>query len=447
MAFFLSYRRPRRFVGVGNVSCKRVSTPIARRVAGREQGIVQGSNYDDVRRHNLAVILRLVHRGGASSRARLTQASGLNRSTVAALVGELAELGLVEEREPDSTNRVGRPSPIVTVSERVVALAVNPEIDAVTIGIVGLDGRVHRRIRYPTERSPTVTEAVNIAAAVIEGMRGELDSAFRVVGIGVAVPGLVRAEDGLVRHAPHLGWVDAPLPEMLEQATGYPVRAANDASLGALAERYFGAGAGMTDVIYLNGGASGIGGGLVVGGTAVGGAAGYAGEFGHTRVSASDRTDSAGIAGTLEAEVTRSELLVVLGLAGADADELEQALLASDSPAVRAEVNRQLDFLAVALAGVINILNPQVVVLGGFLAALHAVDPDRLEAAVSSMALPASFAGVRVTAARLGSNLLMIGAAELAFERLLEDPVGVMAALSPPDPAASPSPPRSSPRE
>jgi len=385
---------------------------------------MQGSSHDDVRRRNLSAILRLVHRGGAASRSQLTRLTGLNRSTIAALVGELADLGLVEEREPDATHRVGRPSPIVAVSGRVVALAVNPEIDAVTVGIVGLDGSVHRRIRHPTERSPSVTEAVSIAGAVIEGMRGELEPAFRVVGIGVAVPGLVRAHDGLVRHAPHLGWVDAPLTEMLERATGYPVRAANDAGLAAMAERYFGAGRGMADVIYLNGGASGIGGGMIVGGNAVGGVAGYAGEFGHTRVSASDRTDSAGIAGTLEAEVTRRELLDALGLVSADADELEQALLASDSPVVRAEVDRQQGHLAVALAGAVNILNPQLVVLGGFLAALHAVDPERLLAAVSSMALGASCGSVRISAAELGSNLLMIGAAELAFERLLDNPNG-----------------------
>ena len=191
-----------------------------------------------------------------------------------------------------------------------------------------------------------------------------------------------------------------------------------------MAERYFGAGKGLTDLIYLNGGASGIGCGMIVGGTVVGGVAGYAGEFGHTRVSGSDRTDSAGITGTLEAEVTRKGLLDALGLASADADELEQALLAADSPVVRAEVNRQLDYLAVALAGAINILNPQLVVLCGFLASLLAVDPERLRTAVSSMALGASFGSVRVSAAQLGSNLLMIGAAERAFERLLDDPSG-----------------------
>jgi predicted NBD/HSP70 family sugar kinase len=366
----------------------------------------------------------LVHRGGPASRAHLTRVTGLNRSTISALVGELVELGLVSERNPDSTKLAGRPSPIVVVSEQVVALAVNPEIDAVTIGLVGLDGNVIRRIRYPTERSPSVTEAVNIAAAVIDGMRGEFESGLRVAGIGVAVPGLVRARDGLVRHAPHLGWVDAPLAEMLQEATGFPVFAANDASLGVMAERYFGAGEGMTDLIYLNGGASGIGGGLIVGGVAVGGIGGYAGEFGHTRVSASTQTDSAGFPGTLEAEVTRRRLLDVLDLTEADADELERALLASTSPRVRAEVNRQIDYLAVALAGAVNILNPQLIVLGGFLASLHAVDPDRLRAAMVALSLGASADTVAVSASRLGHNLLMIGAGELAFEGLLADPAG-----------------------
>lgn len=386
---------------------------------------MQGSSHDDVRRHNLSVLLRLVHRSGAASRSQLTRLTGLNRSTIAALVAELVERGLVVESEPSATNQVGRPSPIVSISERVVALAVNPEIDAVTIGIVGLDGQVHRRVRYPTDQSPTVAEAVNVAAAVIDGMRGELDSKFTVVGIGVAVPGLVRAQDGLVRHAPHLGWVDEPLADMLAAATGYPVLAANDASLGAMAERFFGAGKGITDLIYLNGGASGIGGGMIVSGAPASGAAGYAGELGHTRVSDSDRVDSAGIRGTLEAEVTRRELLEVLGLAGADADELEQALLASTAPEVRAEVNRQIDHLAVALAGAINILNPQLVVLGGFLAALLAVDPERLRSAVAALSLGSAFESVQLSAAELGSNLLMIGAAELAFEGLLDDPAGL----------------------
>ncbi|MDJ0376877.1 ROK family transcriptional regulator [Cryobacterium sp. PH31-L1] len=392
---------------------------------------MQGNNHDDVRRHNLSIILRLVHRDGAASRAQLTRLTGLNRSTIGALVAELAEHGLVEERTPDPTKLAGRPSPIVAASDRVVAIAVNPEIDAVTVGVVALSGVVHRRIRWAVSSVPSAAEAVSLTAGIVTELRRDLEQ-YSIIGIGVAVPGLVRASDGLVRLAPHLGWVDEPFCDLLAAATGLPVVAANDASLGANAERYFGAGRGMTDVIYLNGGASGIGGGLIVGGAVAGGLAGYAGEFGHTRVSSGSSTDSAGIAGTLEAEVTRAALLDVLGLRGSetDADALERALLASDSPVVRAEVARQLDFLAVALASAVNVLNPQLIVLGGFLAALHAADADRLSSAVGALALGAAFEGVQITPAQLGSNLLVIAAAELAFEALLLDPQTIVGNIS-----------------
>jgi len=385
---------------------------------------VQGNNHDDVRRHNLSTLLRLVHRGGQVSRSQLTRLTGLNRSTIGALVAELVERNLVVEGQPQPTNQVGRPSPVVAANSRVLAFAVNPEIDAVTVGLVGLGGVVHRRIRHELERSPSPSEAVRVASNAIASLSAGLAPTDRMAGIGVAVPGLVRATDGLVRHAPHLGWRDAPFSDLLGAATGLRVAADNDANLGVSAERFFGAARGMTDVIYLNGGSSGIGSGLIIGGRPAGGIAGYAGELGHSRVSGNATTDSAGIAGTLEAEVTRVALLEALGLRYADAEQLERALLDSESSRVAAVVARQLDHLAVALAGAINMLNPQLVVLGGFLAALHAADPGRLETGIRSLALAATFEGVRVCAAELGSDLLMIGAAECAFEGVLSDPAG-----------------------
>ena len=96
---------------------------------------------------------------------------------------------------------------------------------------------------------------------------GDLRDA-RFVGVGLAVPGLVRASDGLVRFAPHLLWSDVPIRALVEAATGLPTAVGNDASLGAIAEHLFGAGRGVDDMVYLNGGASGIGGGLIVHGQA-----------------------------------------------------------------------------------------------------------------------------------------------------------------------------------
>lgn len=385
----------------------------------------KGNNLDSVRQHNLSTVLEMVHRSGQVSRSVLAKRTGLNRSTIAALVGELTELRLVTEAAPDTTTQqVGRPSSIVSPSPQTVAIAVNPEIDAITLGIVGLGGVVQRKVRFATDGPPSVREAVKISVAVFEGMRGGLGNDFQIVGIGMAIPGLIRSPDGLVRLAPHLNWRDEPVPDLLAAATGFPVWAANDARLGALAERTFGTGIGVRDMLYLNGGASGIGGGIIVGGTVVNGAGGYGGELGHVRVRSGGRPDTAGLIGTLESEVTREDLQRVLGLSSADADELELALLASDLPAVTDVVNRQIDYLAVALSGAINALNPQLVVLGGFLGSLYAADPTRLEKAVMAQTIPSVWENVRISRPKLGTDILMVGAAELALASLIADPAG-----------------------
>jgi len=379
---------------------------------------------EGVRRSNLAATLGILYHHGPASRAALSKRTGRNRSTIASLVADLVELGLVAESDPDPIGQVGRPSPVVSIRPEVTAIAVNPEIDALTIGLVGLDGNVRRVIRHEYDRIPTASELISITAAVLAGMQLELDGLL-VVGIGVALPGQVRTHDGLVRNAPHLGWHDEPFAEPLAAATSYRVRVANDAALGALAEHSFGAGRGKSNLIYLNGGASGIGGGVIAGGRLLGGSAGYAGELGHIRVSSSSVRDSAGIAGTLEAEVTRDELQTVLGLARVTPGEFSEALLADRSDAVATVVRRQLGHLGTAIAAAINVLNPQVVALGGFLATLAEYDRVLLERTVKDATLTPSMEGVSITAAELGENLLMVGAAGLAFGELLADPASI----------------------
>ena len=389
------------------------------------ENATRGNNLDRVRRHNLSALLRLVHRGGPRSRSLQTRLTGLNRSTIAALVGELVELGLVRELQPETLNQVGRPSPIVETDPRVVAIAVNPEIDAVTVAIVGLDAEVRRRIRR-TAAVPSAEAAAALAAGAIAELVAELPADARTVGIGVAVPGLVRDADGLVRVGPHLGWTDEPFSRMLADATGLPVLSANDANLGALAESVLGAGREVSHLVYLNGGASGVGAGVIVGGAPLHGIDGYAGEIGHTLVNSAGVDCHCGAVGCLETEVGRAELLRVLGLDdGADVSErLEEALAASSDPAVRAEVERQLGHLAVALRNVVNIFNPQLVVLGGFLGALVGVAPGFLEERLGRGGpFRVALDSVRIARTELGADLLMLGAAELAFERLLADPL------------------------
>ena len=379
---------------------------------------------DPSRRNNLSLLTSLVHHHGVLSRAQLTRQTGLNRSTVGTLIGQLIALGLVYETAPAGEGQVGRPSPEVHPSPSIAALAVNPEIDAVTIGLVSLGGKVQKKIRFETERIPSAREAVNIASAVISGMRSELDASYRITGIGMAVPGLVNRDDGVVRHAPHLGWRNEPVARMLSEATGYSCHAANDASLGAEAELIFGAGAGQGNLIYLNGGASGIGGGIISDGRLLRGASGYAGELGHTFVRSGGSTCHCGATGCLETEVSQDRLLELAGLGSGDTADLEKAL-ANSSAGVNEEVERQLMYLGIALRNAVNIFNPEAVVLDGFLGTLHALAPESLTEMLFSQALDGAAGQVKIYRAALGSDLMMIGAAELAFTTFLADPAGV----------------------
>ncbi|MFB8145941.1 ROK family protein [Microbacterium sp. NPDC056003] len=379
---------------------------------------------EGVRQRNLARLMRLVHLDGPVSRAALTEATGLNRSTIADLVAELAREGLVEERAPDPSRRVGRPSPVVAAAPRVLAAAVNPEVDAVTLAAIGLDREIVLRERIDVDHLVTPEETAAIIAERIAAWRqGELSGA-RIVAVGLAVPGLVRAADGLVRDAPHLHWTDAPVRDLVTAATGLPTVVGNDASLGAVAEHLYGAARGIDHVVYLNGGASGIGGGLIVHGMPVAGAGGYAGEFGQNRPGIASNADRRAGDGVLEDEVSRARLLAAVRLSAADEPTLSAALAASDQPDVRDEVTRQRGILATALANAVNVLNPSVVVLGGFLATLAEHDLDGLTAAVGAQAMTANMEGLDIRIASLAEDRLLIGAAEAAFERLLADPSG-----------------------
>ena len=128
--------------------------------------------------------------------------------------------------------------------------------------------------------------------------------------------------------------------------------------------------------------------------------------------------------------MARAPLLKLVALSDADGDELERKLTASRSPAVQTEVERQLDFLAVAFRNAINIFNPQLIILGGFLGSLYAVAPAYLDQKLAQRPLLAAQETVTISRTELTSDLLMIGAAELAFEPLLSDPAS--SRLTPP---------------
>lgn len=385
----------------------------------------RGRNREDLREHNLSAIAGLLHKFGTLSRAQLTSSTGLNRTTISNLVSELKDLGLVYESQSAGPTGVGRPSVMVSLSADVVAFAVNTALDATTVGVVNLLGQVLVKARRPNPANLTPTMAVQIANDLIIHLRAKLAPGTRIIGIGVAIPGQVRVAEGLVRFAPAFKWINAPFGPMLHKLSNLPVFLDNDASLGCLAERTLGSARKYSNIVYLFGGTNGVGGGVVIDGLQLRGASGYASELGHIRISDSNKEDYSGLVGTLESAVRRDRLLNVLGLKTANEDELEAAILATDSPEAIAEFHSQIDSLGIGVANLVNIFNPQVVILSGFLASLFKFDHDRLLEEFRRHTLVASQEEVVVTSGKLNANLLMIGAAELPIHQIMENPSSV----------------------
>lgn len=375
-----------------------------------------GTSTDDVRRRNLSSVLTLVHHHRALSRAELTRHTGLSRSTTKDLVEDLAARGLVEESPASSISQVGRPSPIVRPGRRVLAVTVTPEVDAITVGVVAMGGAVLDVVRCPTERVPTPADTVAIAAAEVQRIRSSLEHGRAVTAVGVAVPGLVHGPESTVQLAPNLDWHDVEIGQELSAATELPVFAANDANAGAIAEHLFGNHRDADHLIYVNGGPSGIGAGFVVAGGLLEGVAGYAGELGHTYVGGGEPCHC-GSFGCLETEVTHAPLARLL--AELDGGESQPEC---PSGAERDVLNRQARSLAIALGNAVNMLNPRLIVLGGFLRVFPAFAAAALreELARHSMGAPRDL--VRVVPANLGADTLAIGAAESAFAPVLADP-------------------------
>ncbi len=391
------------------------------------------ASLDDVRRRNLSALLQLLHVRGATSRADLTTLTGLNRSTVKTLTEELALARLVRESVPVGRGAAGRPSiQVEPASTQVYVLALDIGVEHLTAMRIGLGGVVLDR-RSLQQTPPdyavrrTLTRAVRLLRALLDGA----PPGARCVGLGVGVCGVVSGADGVVRFAPNLGWVDVPLGAMLAErlGTSMPIRMGNDGDLGALAEHLRGAARGLTDVVYIAG-EVGIGGGIIAGGLPLRGTGGYGGEIGHMVVDLRGPVCRCGRRGCWETLVSDNAVLAATGApAGATLQDVVAAYEAGEAWP-RAGLRRVARAMATGTANLVNIFNPQLIVYGGAIRhVFSAVEPLVRASLTGVLAAPAE--QVRLEIAGLGDDSVAVGAAELAFAAVLEDPLATLAALPP----------------
>jgi predicted NBD/HSP70 family sugar kinase len=243
----------------------------------------------------------------------------------------------------------------------------------------------------------------------------------------MAVAGMVRRADGLVRLAPTIGWKDEPIGDVLRAEIGddEPLVVGNVADVSALVEHSRGAAAGCDNVLYLHGDV-GVGGGIITGGRRVTGHGGYGGEVGHMVVNPKGRLCSCGSRGCWETEIGEYALLRYAGrenLTGREAvlDVVESAMR-GDRVAKQA-VREVGDWIGLGVGNLMNIFNPEAVIFGGTLRDVYLVAAASIRSRLNAVALPAARENIRLRTPELGNDAALIGAAELAFERLLEDPL------------------------
>jgi predicted NBD/HSP70 family sugar kinase len=387
-----------------------------------------GQRSETVRRANLSAILRELHNRGPVSRSDLGARTGLTRSAVRGLIGELALAGLVSEERGTPQGTPGRPSPLVRPSPRCgIVLALEIAVDSLAVAAVGIGGEVLDVVRLdrPRDRS-SVDETIADLASLARAVQRRLPDTDGMIGIGVAIVGIVRRDNGVVTMAPNLGWRDVPLAERLADALGtsLPIAVANEADLGALAELRRGAAVGSQHVLFISG-EVGVGGGLIVDGAQLTGAGGFAGEVGHMPVNPDGRTCRCGSVGCWETEIGEGALLRRAGHPpDAGREEVEAVLreAAAGAPDVLEALDAVGRWLGFGLAGLVNVFNPQVVVLGGLFGRIHPFVETTVATELDRLALPQTRDAVRVIPAALGVDAPLLGAAELAFEPLLADP-------------------------
>jgi len=401
---------------------------------------------DDLRAHNTALLLRALWADPeGASRADLARQSGLSRATVSAISAELLDAGVVIEGER-RTGGGGRPARMMRFYGGHRCL-LGVELGASHVSAVRTDlrGRVLATLRQECDVQRAPVRALEVLGGILDQLMADAQAPVFGVGLGVPSP-IVSDRSGQLSPDLFPRWKDIDLAKWVHSHTGLPCLLDNDANLGALAEHWWGHGRGRADFAYVKV-ATGVGAGIIINGDIFRGAGGIAGEIGHTAIDPNGPVCRCGLAGCLEALVGTQSLLE---RAREQAAELAEPPEWGPEPTLLAlvEAARGGDVLAcnliattghwlgIALANLLNLVNPSCVILGGRLTLAGDLLLRPLRAAMAARALWSSVAESQVVISTLPGEPIALGAATLVLQAALSQPGALLSGegLAPLDP-------------
>jgi len=384
-----------------------------------------------IRQLNLSRVFHAIRLEPGASQRRIGERTGLDKATVSTVVAVLVDDGLVA-RSTVASGRPGRPEQALTVDpDGGLLIGARVELGSVRLLAATLAGAPLTTHDQSSEPGPEAA-----LDALVDGTYALLERAGRSIdevrAVGVGVPALF-GRDGALALAPNLGWRDVPMRARLEARLPVPVYVDNDTKAAGLAETLFGSCRGVDDFVYVAG-HSGIGGALYLGGRLYRGRDGFAGELGHLKVRPGGRRCGCGGQGCLEAYLSETALLASAREAGLDAPTLEALARADEQgdPAARAVLTEAGEVLGDACADLVNLVNPERIVLGGAFATAAARMLTTVEARLDAAALPPPRERVRVGLSAFGAEAVTMGGVALALEGFLSLPGWMLARELPP---------------
>ncbi|MFI2425271.1 ROK family transcriptional regulator [Streptomyces sp. NPDC018955] len=391
----------------------------------------------DIRTANRYQVLRQIIAASPTSRQELAAATGLSLATVATLVGELLGLGMITEVGfEDSAG--GRPRGLVAVDAPGGAL-IGVDLAETYVRVELFDLALNVLARAEEDMRPGESRPEQVVGQVAAAVRSVVARAgvegARVLGVGVSVPGQVDRETGTSAYAPNWDWHDVPLLDLLAEHIAHPLYLDNPLRACAVAELWYGAARGCGDAVVVNLG-TGVGAGLVLGGGVHRGVSDSAGEWGHTTLVLDGRPCHCGNRGCVETytgapgimrslrELSPDSPLLRADDQTATIDALARGVSAGDPVAVEV-LGHTARHLGAGIAGLVNLLNPEVIVLSSWVAAAFG-EPllDEVRTAVARHALRRPLAAARIVLSPIPTDPVCLGAATFALEGVLRSAGG-----------------------
>ncbi|WP_364146317.1 ROK family protein [Paenibacillus sp. LPE1-1-1.1] len=366
-----------------------------------------------IKKINTAIVLEAVLKHAPLSRAQISEITGLNKATVSSLVQDLIDSHLVLENGPGQSSGGRKPVMLLFNGTAGYAVGIDLGVNYIRGLLVDMEGNViaeHQRGLKQQDAEQAIAQLTECIELLINEAP---DCPYGIVGIGVGVPGIVD-DNGIILFAPNLKWHQVELQRQLEERFGLPVTIDNEANAGAQGEQKYGAGRGIPNQIYVSVGI-GIGTGIILNKELYKGASGFSGELGHLSIEYDGKPCSCGNRGCWELYASENALLERAALLGFEnLDELLLAAAAGDERVI--ELIRSIgDYLGAGIANIVNVFNPNVVIIGNRMSRAAEWLEPAVQAAVDQRTLPYHRERMRILFAELQDQSAVRGAAYYAI--------------------------------